>query len=85
MPFVPQQDYDAYNSAVAKQLQSRTEPSIDEKLQKYVDFYNALIQARRQLGRNSTEVKMQHKREKLQRHVRLVQVFNALDRLRDEK
>jgi len=85
MSFAPQHDYDLYNAVVAQRRRSRTEPSMEEKFQRYADYYNTLIQTRRKLRVPSDEARVERKLEKIQRHIRLVEIYKALDNFRNEK
>ncbi|WP_149752540.1 hypothetical protein [Rubripirellula obstinata] len=82
-PFAPQHDYDAYNAVIAKTLQTKTEPSFDEKFQRYADYYDTLMQTRRQLATCTDEARIKQKRKKIQLHTRLVQIYRTLDDARD--
>jgi hypothetical protein len=79
--FAPQHDYNAYNAEIAKKRQSRTEPGVAEKFQKYANYFNALMQARQRLAGESNEDRIQRKHEKFQRHFQQIQIYNALDQL----
>lgn len=85
MPFAPEHDYEAYNAAIEKRLKSRAEPSVGEKFQKYADYYDVLMQARRQIAGNFAEDRLQQKLAKFQRHAQLVQIYKTLDRVRNGK
>lgn len=82
-PFAPQHDYDTYNAAIAKTLQTKTEPSFDEKFERYADYYDTLMQTRRQLATCTDEARIEQKQKKIQLHIRLVQTYRTLDDARD--
>ena len=83
--FAPQHDYDAYNAVVAESLQTKTEPSFDQKFQRYADYFNTLMQTRQQIATCTDEVRIQQRREKIQTRLRLLQIYRATDNIRDGK
>ena len=78
MEFAPKHDYEAYNAAVESALSMRPERSIREKFDRYAEYYDALIEARRELMGEDLS-RPERKMEKIKNHSRLVQIYHALD------
>ena len=85
MAFAPQHDYGSYKAAIGKRLQSKTEPSFNEKFQRYADYHNTLMKTRRQLATYTDEARVQRKREKIELHIRMVQAYRGFDDAIDGK
>ena len=58
--------------------------SVEQKFQRYADYFDTLLQAQRQLA-GSSDARINQKRAKILAHARLAKIYGTLDGVSDEE